>query len=300
MAMMSPARKTEHDADEERPGAVQGPEDQLAADEPRRGRCDAAPEHERVLALVGRGDLESQPEDGVAIDRHEDRKAQDDDRVDEGSDRRQGTTQSRNREVGHALEDLAQSRMERSGDVDRDTLPVEPRLDVVQERRRARREVGQRSRELGERVDQRRDDPHDHQRADQDDWDDHGDHGDPSRESRQAPLEKVGDRGDEEREQPGEEEDKDQPEVILEVPCQEPEDHEGDCDGRQDDQHLDPFGPTLQHVSRSACRPAVGVRRFHTGCTVPVHLALPIPISTDTIVGGAMPCEAVGEAWHGP
>ena len=127
-----------------------------------------------------------------------------------------------------------------------------------------------------------RDDPHDHQRADQDDRDDHGDHGDPSRESGQAPLEDVGDRGDEERQQPGEEEDEDQPEVVLEVPREEPEDHEGDGDGREDDKHLDPSGPTLQHVSQSACRPAAGVDCFHIGCTVRVHLALPIPIPTAT------------------
>ena len=98
---------------------------------------------------------------------------------DEGSDRRQRTAQGRDREIGHALEDLAQCCMERSGDVDRDPLPVEPRLDVVQERRRARREIGQRGRELRERVDQRGDDPHDHQCADEDDRDDHGYHRDP-------------------------------------------------------------------------------------------------------------------------
>ncbi len=258
-------RKAEDDADDECPDAIERAEDQLAADEPGRCRSDAAPEHERVFAPVGRREVESEPEDAVAVDRHEHGEAQHDDRIDEGPDRGQRTAQGRDREPGCPGEDAGQCRMERPGHVDRDALLIEPVLDVLQEARWVGREGRQCRGKLRERVAQRGEDPHDDHRPDQDDRDDHRDHGDRAGKSCQAPLEEVGDRGDEERQQPGEEEDEDQPEVVLKVPCQEPEDHEGDGQGREDDQYLDPSGSTLQHVSQTARRPAVARHCRHIG-----------------------------------
>jgi hypothetical protein len=87
----------------------------------------ASPPWADFKALLG------QPKDAVAIDRHEDREAQDDDRVDGSPDCGRRATRRGDDEVEHASEHLAQGRMERSGDVDRDALSVEPRLDVVHE-----------------------------------------------------------------------------------------------------------------------------------------------------------------------
>ena len=97
-------RKPEDETHEECPDAVQRAEDELAADEPGGGRPDAAPEEHRVLALVGRREVETEPQDRVPVDGHEDREADHDDRVDEGADRRQRATEQGDGEVDEAAE----------------------------------------------------------------------------------------------------------------------------------------------------------------------------------------------------
>jgi hypothetical protein len=66
----------------------------------------------------------------------------DDDRVDEAADGGDQAADETSEPIHHALEQPVDERLERAGDVDRDALLVEPRLDLVEDRRWVRGDRG--------------------------------------------------------------------------------------------------------------------------------------------------------------